>query len=43
MSKRVPSNKDTTIEDIKDALDKEQLCLLKVKGMIQQQLKVLQV
>ncbi len=30
-------------EEVKDLLDKEQLCLLKAKAMIQQQMKVLQV
>ena len=34
---------EETIDDVKRSLDKEHLCLMKAKGMIQQQLKVLQV
>lgn len=43
MSRRAMKDKDTTVEDLKEALDKEQLCLFKAKGILQQQLKVLQV
>lgn len=43
MSKQRSKAPEITTEEVKNLLDKEQVCLLKAKEAIQQQLKVLQV
>ncbi len=43
MSRQKNRGSEVAAEEVKDLLDKEQLCLLKAKAMIQQQMKVLQV
>ncbi len=43
MNKQKSKKSDVTREEVKDLLDKEQLCLLRVKEKILQQIRVLKV